>query len=155
MKKQTLTQEQVYKKRQKRAKLFSVIAPVCFWTLLLLALILFYFSLKNSIGNIAEIIDLLDNKIYNGEQLAENYAYLVNKYGEWVIGSASGGFTITFINIKRAVFNGLAVIELITSITCFISAYLWGRWLLPLFAKSLTQNNQDMVNLTILKNFKE
>lgn len=151
MKKSTIK----YKKQQNKAKIFSIIAPLIFWGLVVLSILFFYLSLKNSLGNIAEITTLLDSKVYNGEQLAENYAYLVNKYGEWVIGNSNGGFVITFVNIKRAVFNGLMVVELIMSFTCLINAYLWGKWLLPFFAKSLEKKGQDTVNMLILEKYGE
>ena len=94
---------------------------------------------------------MLDAKKFDGTQLQENYTYLANKFGEWVIGNGSHGFQITFINIGHAVFSGLMVINVFLSITFLISAYLLGKWLLPKIAEQITQDNQDMVNLTILK----
>lgn len=150
--KKELTPEQIYKRNQKRAKILTNITPFVFWGLLALSLICIIFALKNSFGNINEILHLLDDKVFNNTQIQANYAVLVEKYGEWVIGQQGGGFTISFINIGRALFSGLMMINVILAVVFFISAYLLGKWLLPKIAKQITQDNQDMVNLTVLKN---
>jgi flagellar biogenesis protein FliO len=61
------------------------------------------------------------------------------------------GFQITFVNIGHALFSGLMVANVFLSVVFLISAYLLGKWLLPKLAEQITQDNQDMVNLTILK----
>ena len=94
---------------------------------------------------------MLDAKKFTGEQLQDNYAYLVNKFGEWVIGNGSLGFTITFVNIGHAVFSGIMIASAFLSVLFFVSAYVLGKWLLPHLAEQILQDNQDMVNLTILK----
>lgn len=151
MAKKELSAEEVYKKNQKKAKVLKVIAPICFWGFLALAIICLIVAFKNSFGNVIEIIDLLDDKKYNGDEIASNYAYLVDKYGEWVIGGNSGGFTITFVNIGKALFSGLMITNCVLCVIFILSAYILGKWLLPKISQQIIADNQDMVNLTILK----
>ena len=154
-KKEQLTAEQVYKRNQKLSKVLRNLSPIVFWGFLALGFLCLIFALKNSFGNIAEICNLLETKKYTGEQLQENYHYLIDKYGEWVIGNGGNGFTITFVNIGKALFSGLMITNCILSIVCFVSAYLLGKWLLPKISAQILIDNQDMVNLTILKNQKD
>ena len=90
-------------------------------------------------------------KKYTGQQIEVNYANLIEKYGEWIIGSGDGGFLITFINIGKALFSGFMITNFILSIVFFISAYVLGKWFLPKLSEQITADNQDMVNITILK----
>lgn len=152
MKKQELTAEEIYKRNQKKAKVFKILAPVAFWVFLALALVCLILAIKCSFGNIAEITDLLDNTKYTGEQLSQNYAYLLDKYGEWVIGTGGSGWTMTFVNIGNAMFNVTVVVNAIMFVIFIVAAFVIGKWFLPKLSKSLVENNQDMVNLTVLKN---
>lgn len=147
-----LSAEEIYKKNQKKSKILRILAPVCFWGFLLLSIVCLIFAVKNSFGNIAEIMDLLDNSKWTGEQLEANYTYLIGKYGEWVIGNGGNGFTISFINIGKALFSGLMIANCFLSVFFFASAYILGKWVLPRLAEQILIDNQDMVNLTILKN---
>ena len=151
MGKKQLTLEEIYKRNQKKSKVLRTIAPICFWGFLALAIICLIFAIKNSFGNVAEIINMLDKKNYTGEELQANYLYLIDKYGEWIIGNGSSGFQITFKNIGHALFSGLMMINLIFFIVFLVSAYLLGKWLLPKISAQILLDNQDMVNLTILK----
>lgn len=151
MKKKTLTQEQIYKRNQRKAKALKVISPIVRWGFVAIAIVCFVFAIKNSFGNIAEIIDLLNDKVYTGEQLSENYAMLIQKYGEWQIGTGGSGFAIMFINIKNAVFSGIMITNCIVGVICLVSSLVLGKWFLPYMAKHIEQENQDMVNIKILK----
>lgn len=153
--KKHLTPEEIYKRNQKRAKTTKILAPICFWVFISLAILCIILAIKNSFGNVSEIIDLLDSKKYTGQQIEVNYANLIEKYGEWIIGSGDGGFLITFINIGKALFSGFMITNFILSIVFFISAYVLGKWFLPKLSEQITADNQDMVNITILKNNKE
>lgn len=151
MEKKQLTAEEIYKKNQKKSKVLRIISPIVFWGCLALAVLCLIFAVKNSFGNIAEICTLLESKNYTGEQLQENYAYLIDKYGEWTIGTGANGFQITFINIAKALFSGLMITNCILSVVLFVSAYVLGKWLLPKISAQILIDNQDMVNLTVLK----
>lgn len=153
--KKELTPEQTYNKNKKRAKALAICSPIVFWGFIALAVICLIIALKNSFGNIAEICELLDDKKFTGEQIADNYAFLIDKYGEWIIGTGGSGFTITFINIGKAVFSGMMILCLVMSVVFLVGAFVLGKWLFPMLSKSITQNNQDMVNLTVLKGQKK
>lgn len=150
MAKKELSAEEIYKKNQKKAKVFKRLAPICFWGFLALSIMCLIFAVKNSFGNMAEILDLLDSKKYNGEQIEQNYLFLIDKYGEWVIGG-SAGFTITFVNVGKALFSGLMITNLILCVLFLVSAYILGKWALPKISEQILTDNQDMVNMTILK----
>ena len=141
----------LYKKNQSKQKWIGVLTPITFWVLIALSVICVILALKNSFGNIDEITRLLDNKAYNGEQLQENYNMLIDKYGEWVIGTGNNGFTLVFINIKNAIFSGFVVLNGVMSVVFLVSAFVLGKWVLPLLKERYATQNQDMVNLTILK----
>lgn len=140
-----------YKKNIRKSKIYARIAPFIYWGLLVISLICLFIAIKNSLGNFAEMVDLLDKKSYTGEELQANYTYLIEKYGEWVIGNGANGFQITFINVKNVIFSGVMMINLSFSIILFIFANLLGKWLLPFYAKKLREDSQDMVNIEILK----
>ena len=151
MEKKQLTQEEIYKRNQKKSKVLRMLAPICFWGFLALAIICLIFAIKNSFGNVAEIINMLDTKKYTGEELQANYQFLVERYGEWVIGNGGAGFQITFVNIGHALFSGLMITNCIFFAVFLVSAYLLGKWLLPKLSAQMVIDNQDMVNLIILK----
>lgn len=155
MAKKELTTEEIYKKNQKKSKILRILSPIVFWGCLALSVLCLIFALKNSFGNVAEICELLDNQKWSGEQLEENYAYLIDKYGEWIIGNGGNGFVITFVNIGRAVFGGVMIANMVLAIVFFVSAYVLGKWLLPKLSAQILLDNQDMVNLTILQNQKD
>lgn len=150
-KKENLSAEELYKHNQKKAKVLRILAPVCFWGFLALSVLCLVLAVYNSFGNIAEILRLLDDKVYTGEQLNANYNFLIDKYGEWIIGSGSSGFTITFINIGRALFSGLMITASVLSIIFLVGAFVLGKWLLPKISEQILIDNQDMVNLQVLK----
>lgn len=151
MEKKQLTPEEIYKRNQNKSKVLRILAPICFWGFLALAIICLILAIKNSFGNVAEIINMLDTKKYTGEELQANYQFLVEKYGEWVIGNGGAGFQITFVNIGHALFSGLMITNCIFFVVFIVSAYLLGKWLLPKLSAQILLDNQDMVNLTILK----
>lgn len=145
------TKTEKYNKNKKWSKALKRIAPIVFWSFLALGILFLFLAIKNSFGNVAEIIDKLNSKAYTGEELRANYQYLIDKYGEWVIGNGGAGFTITFVNIKNAVFSGIMIASIVLSIVFFVSAVVLGKVLLPRIAEQLREDNQDMVNLEVLK----
>ena len=72
MAKKELTAEEIYKRNQKRAKIFKIISPISFWLFLALAVLCLIFAVESSFGNVAEIRSLLNSDKYNGEQLESN-----------------------------------------------------------------------------------
>ena len=150
MKKKNLSKVDIYKKRQRKAKFLKVLAPIVYWICIILCVVCLVLAIRNSFGNVAEITSLLNSKKYTGAELQANYQMLIEKYGEWVIGSGSTGFTIKFINISKAVFSGIMISCLIGAVVSGISSVLFGKWLLPMLTRKFTQDNQDMTNLVIL-----
>lgn len=143
--------EQLYKKNQRRARAFKILAPIIKWSMLVLGVLFLILAIKNSIGNILEIKRLLNSKTLTGEELKANYDMLIQKYGEWHIGNGGAGFSIEFIDITNAIFSGVAITCFSLSIICFASSYVFGKWLLPILAKQIDENNQNAVNLTVIK----
>lgn len=152
MKNKELTAEEIYRKNQKKAKFLKIISPVCFWGFWVLAILCFVLAVRYSIGNMVEIMDLLDDKIYTGEELQANYDFLVAKYGEWGIGNGGAGFTLRFINIGHALFSKAFIFYSVMAVFFVSGAFILGKWVLPKIAKHIETENQDMVNITILKN---
>lgn len=148
------TPEELYKYNQKKAKIFKILSPLVFWGFLIVSMTCLVFALRNSFGNVSEIMTLLDGDKYTEEQIAVNYTYLIEKYGEWVIGNIKG-FKLTFIDIGNALFSGLMIVNCIMAVVFFFSAFILGKWILPMLANQMQTENQDMVNLTVLRNAKK
>ena len=152
MKKNDLTPEQLYKRNKKRQILFRKIAGPVYWVFLVLSVLLFIMMLRYSFGNISEIISLLDKNNLTGEELRNNYAYLVDKYGEWtIVGKNAGVFSIQFIDIRKAFFSSTMITYLILSAVCFLMAIILGKILFPKLARYYSENNEDMVNVATLQ----
>jgi len=152
MEKKEKTTEQVYKSNQKKAKIFRIISPICFWVFLAIGLICLILAIIYSLGNMTEMLNLLNDKIYTGEELKANYEYLVSKYGSWQFGDGGAGFTVDFINVGNVVFSHAFTFFITMSFFFIIAAFLLGKWIFPKLARQIETNNQDMVNMTILKN---
>lgn len=155
MEKKQKTPQEIYKSNQKKSKILRISAPIVFWVFIALSILCLILAIKNSFGNVAEIIDLLDSKRFTGEELQANYSYLVAKYGEWLIGNGGSGFQITFVNIGHALFGGLMVTSLVLCVLFLAGAYILGKWVLPKLAEQILIDNQDMVNLATLKGIKK
>ena len=155
MAKKEKTGEEIYKSNIRKVKFLKALAPIVFWGCLALSVLCFVLAIKGTFGNLNELLTLLDDDVYTGEQLQANYAYLINKYGEWVIGSGGAGFTIRFIDIKRVAFSGFALTNFVLFVAFLLIAFIMGKWVLPKIANQIEQDNQDMVNLTVLRTNKE
>ena len=133
----------MYKKNQFKAKIFKRLAPIIFWTFLGLSILFFILMVQNSVGNITEIITLLDKDSLTGDQVQQNYQYLVDKWGEWTIVGENGGvFSIQFVNIQNAFFSGLMATFLTLGIVCLVISIIGGKIILPKLAQYYTDNNQ-------------
>lgn len=107
---------------------------------------------ENSVGNITEILQLLDKEVYSGEEIKANYDLLVEKWGEWeVVGEENSNFTIRYINIGNALFSGLMMTYLSFTIASFCAAIILGKIVFPLLVKMYKNNNDEMVDLATLK----
>lgn len=99
---------------------------------------------------------MLDKDKYTGEQLQQNYEYLVNKWGEWtIVGKNAGLFSIQFIDIRQAFFSGLMFTFLTLGIVCLLIAIIAGKILFPKLAQYYTENNQSMVDIATLQTHAE
>lgn len=108
--------------------------------------------LKNSIGNITEILALLDKNIYSEAELQNNYQMLVERWGEWeIIGANSAGLVIRYVDIGNALFSSLMITFGTFSIISFCIAVVFGKIVFPLLAKHFTKTNEEMVDLATLK----
>lgn len=108
--------------------------------------------IENSIGNITEILHLLDDEIYTSEEIAEHYAMLIEKWGEWeIIGADTGGLIIRYVDIRNALFSGFMITYTILFVVCIILSIAIGKILLPQLAKMYTNNNDEMVDVATLK----
>lgn len=147
-----LTPEQVYKRNQLKSKVFKRLSPIIYWSFMGLFIFFIILTVSNSWGNISEIINMLDKNKLSGEQVAQNYDYLVNKWGEWVIvGQNSSTFSIRFIDIRQAFFSGLMITFITLAIVCLVAAIVLGKFVFPKLAQLYSDNNQDMVNMATLQ----
>ena len=127
-----------------------------FWAFLALTVIFLILMIKNSVGNVVEVITLLDKDVYTGQQIEEHYAYLIGKYGEWqIVGNSGSMFEISFVNIGNAFFSGLMVTYMTLTIISFIVMVVGGKVVLPKLAQHYADNNQDMANLATLRTHEE
>lgn len=107
---------------------------------------------KNSVGNITEILNLLDKDTHTAEQLATNYQSLISKWGEWeIIGGGTAGLTVRYVNIGNALFSGLMITFSVFTVISFVLAILLGKIIFPLLYKHFTNLNEEMVDMATLK----
>lgn len=150
--KKTMTAEQQYKRNKRKSKVFDTISPLMFYLFLALFLLFTYLALKNSIGNMTEIFTLLDSNVHSGEEIQANYEYLVEKWGEWeVIGEGKSGLVVRYIDVRNALFSGLATLYTILAICSICLSVILGKLLFPGLAKSYKGANEEMVDMATLK----
>ena len=155
-KRKKLTPEMVYLKNQKKVKVFKNLTPIVYWLFLGLCVMFLMLTIENSVGNITEIIEMLDKNSLTGEELSENYQYLVEKWGEWVvIGEYGGVVSVQFVNIGNAFFSGLMVTFLTLSIISLCVAIIGGKIILPKLAEYYADNNQSLVDIATLQTHAE
>jgi hypothetical protein len=107
---------------------------------------------KNSVGNVTEILNLLDKDTHTAEQLVNNYQALVARWGEWeVIGGGSAGLSIRYVNIGNALFSGLMITFSVFTVISFVLAILLGKIIFPLLSKHFANMNEEMVDMATLK----
>lgn len=118
---------------------------------LALTIVFFGLMIQNSIGNIVEILDLLDKDVYNETQLVENYQYLVGKWGEWeIIGENQLGLVIRYVDVSNALFSGLMMTYMSLTVASLVFALLVGKLIFPLLSKMYKNANDEMVDMATL-----
>jgi hypothetical protein len=89
--------------------------------------------------------------VYSGEELIENYQYLVDKWGEWeIIGENSAGLVIRYVDVGNALFSGLMMIYMSLTIASLVIAIVLGKLIFPLLAKMYKNANDEMVDMATL-----
>lgn len=109
-------------------------------------------TIRNSIGNVIEIIDKLDKDQYNQVQLEENYEMLKQKWGEMIVfGDEAAGISIKYIDVGEALFSGLMVTFTTLTIIFLAIAIIFGKIILPILAKVYQDSNEQLVDIATLK----
>lgn len=120
--------------------------------MIVLTIVFFCLTVRNSVGNVAEITQLLDKDNYTQTQIEENYKMLIEKWGEWeIIGENNSGLVVRYVDIRAALFSGLMITYAILTCVFFAIAIILGKILFPKIAKMYLANNDEMVNLATLK----
>ena len=147
-----MTNEEIYKKNKARAKRVRILKPILKIVLICLALIFLLVAVRNSLGNLLEIVEKLDKKKYTETQLVANYQSLIAKWGEWeVIGADKAGLVIRYVNIANAMFSGLMItFSILFAVTVFIM-FVLDKIVFPIIIKGCETDNEDLVNLTSLR----
>lgn len=106
----------------------------------------------NSVGNVTEVLNLLDKDAYTPEEIVANYQMLVDRWGEWTLTDiVLGGLSVRYIDIGAAMFSGAALLYAILSATFLLIYIVFGKITLPLLAKMYANNNVEMVDIATLK----
>ena len=115
-------------------------------------MVFFVLAIRNSIGNVTEILRLLDKDIYTGEEIAEHYRLLVEKWGEWeIVGADAAGLVIRYVDIRNALFSGLMITYSVLTAVSLLLAIVLGKIVFPQFAKVFANNNDELVDVATLK----
>ena len=108
-------------------------------------------TVKNSVGNVVEIINLLDKDVWSGDELRANYIALVEKWGEWEIINESGaGIVVRYVDVGNALFSGLAITFATCTFIALLCAIVLGKIVFPLLATHYQNINNELVDLTTL-----
>jgi hypothetical protein len=119
---------------------------------LVLTVLFLYLAFKNSIGNVTEILNLLDKENYTGAELRDNYRALVEKWGEWeLVGEDSAGIIVRYVDIRNALFSGMMIMFATLSVIFFVCAIVFGKIVFPMLAKHYEETNGELVDIATLK----
>lgn len=110
-------------------------------------IIFFYLAIKNSVGNVVEIMDALS--VDSQSEQAANLVMLKEKWGTWIIGD--GAVILQFVDIRNALFSGLMITFTILTVVFLLLAIIIGKILLPMLAKMYKDNNDELVDIATLK----
>lgn len=152
MEKTQLTTEQIYKKNKRKAKVFSTLTPIAWFSFLTLTIIFLCLAMRNSLGNVVEILELLDKEKYSGAEIRDHYTALAERWGEWEIaGEDNGVFAVRYIDVGAAMFSGLMFTYTILAFVSLTIAVVLGKIIFPSLAKLYKNSNDEMVDLATLK----
>lgn len=147
-----MTAEQIYRKNKKKAKVFAILTPIIWYLFLGIAVVSFILMLKNSLGNILEISEMLDKDIWTRDELQENYQILVQKWGEWeIFGAGGAGISVKYVDITNALFSGIAIIFATIAFVSFVMAIVLGKIVFPLLRKHYKNLNDELVDIATLQ----
>ena len=147
-----LTTEQIHNRNEFLARVFSILAPITKYIFLLLTILFLYLMIKNSMGNIKEIVELLDEDVYSGIELTQNYEYLIEKWGEVrIIGLYSTDAAVRYVDVGNALFSGLMITFSILASITFSIAVIFGKIVFPLLTKHYKSRNKNIENLGMYK----
>lgn len=109
--------------------------------------------LRNSIGNVVEILELLDDEVYSGVEVREHYQMLVERWGEWTIvgDEENASLVIKYVDVGNALFSGLMITYCVLFLVSFVFAIIFGKIVFPLLAKHYESSNAELVNITSLQ----
>ena len=108
--------------------------------------------LKNSVGNVTEILDLLDDDKWSGQEIEQNYAALVEKWGEWeIIGKDGAGIVVRYVDVRNAMFSGLAITFGALALISLVIAIVFGKIVFPLLKKHYDNTNEELVDVATLQ----
>lgn len=115
-------------------------------------IVFFCLAIKHSIGNVVEIINLLDKDKYTGQELVDNYQMLINKWGEWeIIGNSGAGLSVRYVNVGKALFSGLAITYATLTLVMLVLALTLGKLVFPILSKHYASSNEELVDMATLK----
>lgn len=119
---------------------------------LILAIIFFSLALRHSVGNITDILTLLDKDTHTAVELRENYKHLVEKWGEWeLVGENAAGLVVRYVDVGNALFSGLMITFSTLAIVFFSCAVVFGKIVFPLLAKHYKNTNDELVDVATLR----
>jgi hypothetical protein len=103
--------------------------------------------IRNSVGNITDILSKLDSDKYNRGELIANYNELAVKWGEWEL----IGVSVRYIDIGNALFSGLMVTFSTFTLVSLCLAFILGKIVFPSLRKYYENTNNEMVDLATLQ----
>lgn len=127
-----------------------------FWVLIALTIIFFVLAIRHSVGNVVEVINLLDTDKYARSDLQINYNMLREKWGEWVLfGDEGAGISVKYINVGAALFSGLMITYTTLTLIFFLLAIIIGKILLPMLTNMYKNDNDELIDITTLRTMEQ
>lgn len=88
--------------------------------------------------------------MYSGEQIAQNYQALVERWGEMHV-TEFGSFQIKYIDIQKAFFNGASITYLTLAIVFLVAAIALGKILFPQLCNMYKSANDQLADLAAIQ----